>query len=176
MSRHGVVNAERLDLVSWNLARIDALIANDEASARAALNIVFPQPFAPPPETGDVLGFFRTMTINDRSDGLFVSRMIVRRADRMAVGSIGIVTPDEHRLAMIGYSVYPEFEGHGYASEAATVLVNYVLNHSDAEGIWATIAPDNIGSAKVASRAGLMPTGEMREDEGIQLAYWERLR
>ncbi|HRA48351.1 MAG TPA: GNAT family N-acetyltransferase [Thermomicrobiales bacterium] len=176
MHRHDIVASELLDLVGWSLDFVDALIANDEPGASAALNIVFPQPFAPPPETGDVLGFFRTMTINDRSEGLFVSRMIVRRSDRMAVGSIGVVPPDEHGLAMIGYSIYPEFEGLGYASEAATALVTYALNNSAVSGIWATIAPDNIGSAKVASRAGLLPTGEMRDDEGLQLAYWERLR
>ena len=74
-----------------------------------------------------MLGFFREIVRTNERGQLFAPRMIVRKSDRMSVGSIGITSPDEDGYAMIGYSVYPDFEGNGFASEAAKTLVEYGL-------------------------------------------------
>ena len=122
-----VVRTDRLELIPWTKGLIDAFKAGDRAAAEASLDVVFPDPFGPPPETGDVLDFFRQAITSDSSGGAFVPRLIVRIADRMAVGSIGCMPPDESGASMYGYGVYPEFEGNGYASEAARGMVDWAL-------------------------------------------------
>ena len=90
----------------------------------------------------------------------------------MVVGSIGINSPDEHQEAMTGYSVYPDFEGNGYASEAAIALCQWGIARADIRAIRATIAVGHIASEVVSARAGLVQTGEQIEDEGVTLNVW----
>jgi hypothetical protein len=75
-------------------------MANDQAAAERAMSVRFPEPFGPPPETGDILQFFRDSIEHDASNGAFVVRMMVRTDNRMAVGNIGLVAPDEAGRSM----------------------------------------------------------------------------
>jgi RimJ/RimL family protein N-acetyltransferase len=151
-------------------------MANDQAAAERAMSVRFPEPFGPPPETGDILQFFRDSIEHDASNGAFVVRMMVRTDNRMAVGNIGLVAPDEAGRSMYGYSVYPEFEGNGYASEAAKALVDFGLNLDSVKTIYATIPVGHTASEIVSSRAGLILTPNQIEDEGMLLNVWERHR
>ena len=168
------IRTPRLKFVPWTLELVDAFIANDRAAAEQALRVKFPEPFGPPPETGDVLQFFRDSIEHDASNGAFVVRMIVRSEDQMAVGNIGMVAPDEAGRAMYGYSVYPEFEGNGYASEAAKALLDFGLALNSVTAIYATIPVGHRASEIVSTRAGLTNTGTEVEDEGMTLNVWER--
>jgi RimJ/RimL family protein N-acetyltransferase len=171
-----IVQTPRLLLIAWNSALVDAFAANDSLAAADALAIGFPDPFGPPPETSDVMDFFRRMIEDDQSGGAFLPRMIVRTSDRLAVGSIGLLPPDQAGEIMIGYSVYPQFEGHGFASEAATGLVEWGLGLDGVTAIVATIPVGHVASETVATRAGLTVTGRQVEDEGVTLNVWERRR
>ncbi|HEX3302858.1 MAG TPA: GNAT family N-acetyltransferase [Thermomicrobiales bacterium] len=170
------IRTPRLRLVPWTLELIDAFIANDQAAAEQALDVRFPEPFGPPPETGDVLQFFHDSIAYDASNGAFVVRMMVRTEDRMAVGNIGLVAPDEAGRAMYGYSVYPEFEGNGYASEAAKAMVEFGLALDSVQTVYATIPVGHTASEIVSSRAGLTLTPHQIEDEGMILNIWEKSR
>jgi RimJ/RimL family protein N-acetyltransferase len=171
-----IVRTERLELVPWTVAMIDAFITGDRAAAERSLDIVFPEPFAPPPETADVLEFFRAVVDGDESDGAFLPRMIVRREDRMALGSIGCMTPDDSGAAFFGYGVYPTFEGLGYASEAAAGLVDWCLQQPGVEIVRATIPVGHVASEIVSTRAGLQNTGRQEIDGEVTLNVWERSR
>jgi len=155
---------------------IDAFIENDQEAAERSLGLRFPEPFGPPPETGDILQFFRDSIEFDASNGAFVVRVIVRTDDRMAVGNIGLVAPDEAGRSMYGYSVYPEFEGNGYASEAAKALVEFGLTLDSVRTVYATIPVGHTASEIVSSRAGLTLTPNHVQDEGMTLNVWEKSR
>jgi len=170
------IRTSRLILIPWTLELVDAFIENDQAAAERALDVRFPDPFGPPPETGDVLQFFRDSIEHDASNGAFVVHMIVRKDDRMAVGNIGLVAPDEAGRAMYGYSVYPEFEGNGYASEAAKAMVEFGLSLDSVSTVYATIPVGHTASEIVSSRAGLTLTPHQIEDEGMILNVWEKSR
>jgi ribosomal-protein-alanine N-acetyltransferase len=171
-----VVRTERLELVPWTIPLIDAFIAGDRAAAERSLGIVFPEPFTPPPETADVLEFFRAVVEGDESGGAFLPRMIVRRDDRMAVGSIGCMSPDDSGASFFGYGIYPEFEGSGYASEAAVGLVDWCLQQPGVEIVRATIPVGHVASEIVSARAGLSNSCRQEIDGEITLNVWERSR
>ena len=170
------VRTSRLTLVPWTIELVDAFIENDQEAAERSLRVRFPEPFGPPPETGDILQFFRDSIEYDASNGAFVVRMMLRTEDRMAVGNIGLVAPDEAGRSMYGYSVYPEFEGNGYASEAAKALVEFGLTLDSVKTVYATIPVGHTASEIVSSRAGLTLTPNQIEDEGITLNVWEKSR
>jgi RimJ/RimL family protein N-acetyltransferase len=171
-----IIGTERLKLVPWRLELIDGFLMRDRATAESALDVTFPEPFGPPPETGDVLEFFRAMVATDASHGAFLPRLIVRSEDRLAVGSIGINPPDDEGIAVIGYSVYSSLTGQGFASEATAALVEWGLKRPEITAIRATIPVGHTASELVAGRAGLTLTGEQVEDEteGMTLNVWER--
>ena len=171
-----VVRTPRLSLYVWNARLVDAFAAADRVGAQDALGILFPEPFGPPPETEDVLDFFRTMIGQDVSDGVFLPRMMVRDSDLMAIGSIGLLPPDPLGASMIGFSVYPGFEGEGYASEAAAALVEWGVGKDGVTSIFATIPDGHRASEIVAGRAGLKLTGRQIEQDGMTLNVWERGR
>ena len=170
------VRTARLRLIPWNLDLIDAFASGDRALAERALDIEFPEPFAPPPETGDVLEVFRRAVEEDGANGAFLPRMIVRETDSMSVGSIGLGASDERGVSDTGYSVYPQFEGNGYASEAATGLVAWGLQLEGVAAIVATIAVGHFASEIVSQRAGLVKTDRQIEEDGALLNVWERKR
>ncbi|MGI8477260.1 MAG: GNAT family N-acetyltransferase [Thermomicrobiales bacterium] len=171
------IETPRLVLVAWSLPVVDAMIAGDAALLSRSLDVSFPQPFRPPPGIDDALQFFRGRYADDPDAGGWPDRLILRREDRMVVGSAGIFAPGaEDGACALGYGVYPEFEGRGYASEAAAALVAWAFGHRHAASAVAAILPANIASQRVAAKAGLTFTGRTAvEDEG-EMQVWERIR
>jgi RimJ/RimL family protein N-acetyltransferase len=76
----------------------------------------------------------------------------------------------------MGYGVYPEFEGLGYATEAARGLVAWAFEHPSVAVVRATIHSQNIGSRRVATKTGLRQTDQqVNTDDGV-LDVWEIAR
>lgn len=57
--------------------------------------------------------------------------------------------------ADFGYVFAERFWGRGYASEAASTVVDWTFSQSEIYRVWATCHPDNLGSAAVLRKAGL---------------------
>lgn len=64
----------------------------------------------------------------------------------------------------IGYVVNPSYWGHGYATEAATLLVQFGFEKLGLHRIYATCDPRNIGSIKVLEKIGMIREGTIRDD------------
>ncbi|GAA2028322.1 GNAT family N-acetyltransferase [Catenulispora yoronensis] len=93
---------------------------------------------------------------------------IVRRAeDGVAVGTVQATVVDAGRAADVAWVVGAEFQGRGYAAEAAGGMVAWLREHGVAE-VRAHIHPDHAASARVAGRVGLAATGVL-DDDGEQL-------
>lgn len=165
---HRSLETPRLLLPAMTVEDLTALIEDDRQLVASGL--VYPHPFRPPPENADVLVMFREEI---RRGTEWPPRWVVRRADRHVLGSAGLVTPDADGIVLLGYAVYPEFEGHGYASEAALALVGHALRQPGVARVRATIHAHNLGSRKVATRAGLVHTGEIDDPTEGRLEVWE---
>lgn len=91
------------------------------------------------------------------------------RVEGQAIGYVQATITHEGRRAEIAWVVGERWQGHGYASEAARALVDW-LDERGVSTVEAHIHPDHAASAAVARRAGLAPTG--RFDDGERL--WRR--
>lgn len=72
----------------------------------------------------------------------------------------------------IGYGIYPEHEGKGYATECVIALVRWASVQSGVTRIEAETDPDNIASQKVLAKAGFIANGVIGE-EGPRFVWKE---
>lgn len=76
------------------------------------------------------------------------------------VGWIGFGRSDRGVAEMdFAYVVAPQYRGRGYASEALAAVVSFCFEEIGVESVWGECAVDNLRSAAVMQRAGLLPAG-----------------
>ena len=163
-----VLRGPRLDLV---------LVTVEQLLARAAADGPVPLGFDDPTDVlhpdCSPLGFRVPQVLADPSVNPWLVRLAVLRATQEIVGYVNFhAPPDEDGMVEIGYTVLPEHEGNGYATEAAAILWSYAAAHPDVRTLRATVAPDNAVSRHIVEAAGLVHVGEqIDEEDGLELVY-----
>lgn len=96
---------------------------------------------------------------------------IVVRDERLVVGDAGFFGPpaDDGSIE-IGYGIVPSHRRRGYATEAATALIEWALRQPGVQSIVAGCDADNEGSIGTLGRVGFRQT-DRRQDK-----LWWRLR
>jgi RimJ/RimL family protein N-acetyltransferase len=88
--------------------------------------------------------------------GGWVQLSVVERGTGRLVGDVGMSPADgEPGVIKVGYTMAPEVQGRGYATEAVRVLVDYAFDVLDAEVVRAFASAANLPSIRVAEKAGL---------------------
>jgi RimJ/RimL family protein N-acetyltransferase len=77
-----------------------------------------------------------------------------------AVGKLACF-PDGHR-AEIGYLLNRRFWGKGYATEAAACLMKWLFAEGGLWRVWATCDVENLPSARVLEKIGMIREGTLR--------------
>ncbi len=168
------IATDRLDLRPLSADAVQALIDGDLERLQGLTGAVFPLPLEAPPEMSDALPYFVERLRAEPEIAPWWARLLVRRETREAVGSAGFGGgPDEAGTVVIGYSVYPVFHGHGYATEAVRGLVGWALAQPGVARVRATITPDNVASLRVAEKAGLVRVGTDVDEEAGEVEVWE---
>ena len=103
------------------------------------------------------------------SDGV-----VIRRADLLAVGSMGFkAPPDATGTVEIGYAVNRSERGRGYATEMAGGLVAWALNQPGVLRVTAECLARNAASARVLEKLRFDRVGRRSSPEG-ELLLWAR--
>ena len=76
--------------------------------------------------------------------------------------SIEHVYPKHNRVEL-GWSLHPDYQGHGYATEFGVAFINYVFNTTDTHRIHGFIWEGNISSRKLIEKLGFVYEGMNRE-------------
>lgn len=171
-----VISSQRLLLVSLTPEVLAALMQGGRTAAEDALDATFPPSGLVPPLMADALDVFLHIASASLESAAWGARAYIAMDTRGIVGIGGFVgPPDERGFVTMGYSVFPEFQRQGYASEAARALADWALTHPAVTGVQATISPRNIASERVAAYAGLHPTDATEDDpdEG-PVVIWQR--
>lgn len=72
------------------------------------------------------------------------------------IGTIGAYDFDaKERTIEVGMSIAEHCWGHGYATEALSVVIEYLMNEENMHAIQAWCAADNIGSKTVMEKCGM---------------------
>ncbi len=70
---------------------------------------------------------------------------------------------EDARQAEVGFTLRPEFQGHGYATEGVRTLLDYLFGARDKHRITARCDPRNPASAAVLERLGMRREGRLVE-------------
>ncbi len=147
------INTPRLTLFPLTLPIIEAAM-----SGRATLERVLPvRPHDgwPGPDFKDILPLVAESLRADPSYSQWV-RLIAHRADNVAIGTIGVKElPDSTGTVEIGYDIVPDYQGHGYATEAAKALIGWAFSQPGVKRVVAECLSDNVASAHVLQKAGM---------------------
>ena len=105
-------------------------------------------------------------------------RAVVLRSDSRMVGHAGfhgppgVNGPAKPDAVEVGYTVFPEFRGHGYATEAAQALMDWATETHGVRRFIASVAPGNEPSLAIVRKLGFVHTGEQwDEEDGLELVF-----
>lgn len=74
------------------------------------------------------------------------------------------ITSVRHRSAELGFGLGKEARGHGYATQAARLLMEFGFSALGLHRIHAGHHPDNAASSRVLERLGMTREGHLREN------------
>lgn len=100
-----------------------------------------------PPITALVPGEWVQLAITDPSGAL--------------IGDLGVHLDEGGAVATVGYTLAPEHQGRGLATEAVGAVVDRLFDHG-VHRIAATLDPDNVASARLVERLGFRYEGRLR--------------
>jgi RimJ/RimL family protein N-acetyltransferase len=100
---------------------------------------------------------------------------LVRRTDNAVIGNCGFKgPPSPDGVVEIAYGVAPDYQGKGYATEAAQALVTYALNISTVSVVRAHTLPEPNASTRVLTKCGFRRVGEVMDPDDGLVWRWEK--
>ena len=76
------------------------------------------------------------------------------KATGALVGRVGFTNHPGWPAFELGWTIVPEYQGRGYATEAARMLLQYAFDELKQDRVTSLIHPDNAPSIKVAKKLG----------------------
>ncbi len=100
-----------------------------------------------------------------RSDHLWYTYwLIVLHQAPYGAGLIGFKgIPNPLGEAEIGYGIEPAYQGKGYMTEAARLLVEWAFQSGRCQAVLAETLPDNLPSQRVLQKVGMRQYGKVDE-------------
>lgn len=80
---------------------------------------------------------------------------IIRKSDGVKLGSCGLYDREGLEINDIGFALLPNYEGQGYAYEAARMLMSGAQQDFGVQAISAITTEENISSQKLIEKLGL---------------------
>lgn len=100
---------------------------------------------------------------------------IVQLKEQRLIGLCGFVgPPDAEGAVEIAYVIAPDFEGQGYATEAAKLLVQYALASGRVRSVRAHTLPVGSASTRVLQKCGFQHCAELIDPVDGPIWRWER--
>ena len=161
----------RLRLVPATAALVGAEIGDPAAFAQA-LDAAVPANW-PPDELADALPFFlQQLTDHPECTGWLAWYGILRgdtsNAPAILIASGGFLGPPVAETVEIGYSVLPQYQRWGYATEMMSALTDWASTQTGVQHLLAETTTDNVASLRVLEKLGFAPVGAGRDAGSIR--------
>jgi ribosomal-protein-alanine N-acetyltransferase len=99
----------------------------------------------------------------------------VHKIDNVVIGMCGFAgPPDSDGVVEIAYSIAPDYEGRGYATEAAGALIEFASQSSHVRTISAYTLREINASTRVLEKCDFRKTGELIDSENNPVWRWEK--
>jgi len=154
-----VIDTARLTLIPATGPLVQAEIGNQDAFSQF-LGAMVPENW-PPELLADVIELFlEQLERHPEMAGWLSWYWVLREKERILVGCGGFKGPPRQDGSVeIGYSVLPQYQGHGYASEAVGGLIDWAFEHGKVSHVFAETAPENKPSIGLLEKLGFRAIG-----------------
>jgi RimJ/RimL family protein N-acetyltransferase len=158
------LEAGQARLEPLSAAALEALAARDGLRFRAITGLPVADDVRPPPLMQDALPFV-VEQLRHHPDATEWWMWAIALDGRFA-GTVGFAgPPDPEGSVQVGYSVLPEWQGRGVATDALRGIVGWAFGHPEVRRVRATIPPWNAPSIRVAEKVGFARAGTDHDDE-----------
>lgn len=105
--------------------------------------------------------------LTHQGDNLMLA--IEERAAGTLIGSANLIwRSQQHQQGEIGYTLHPDFQGHGYASEAARAMLEFGFHDMDLHRICGVCDERNQRSRRLMERIGMQQEALLRQVEWVK--------
>jgi ribosomal-protein-alanine N-acetyltransferase len=169
-----IIHSARLDLIAMPPAFLDASFNGDLQTASRLIGLTIPQDWL------DAKWLMEMRLIKMRENPAlepWLLRAIGLRETKTMIGFIGFHTlPGADYLnsyapgsVEFGYTIFPDYRGKGYASEAAGALMDWATREHGVTRFVVSISPTNEPSLRVAQKFGFRKVGSFNDpEEGVE--------
>jgi RimJ/RimL family protein N-acetyltransferase len=113
-------------------------------------------------------------SLQEKGDKLTLAAILPN--ENRVIGEVSLLLKKpEHHAAEIGYVFNPHYQGHGYASEAAGMMLKIGFEHYNFHRICARCDARNIASYKVMERLGMRREAHHIQNEFINGEWTDEL-
>lgn len=88
---------------------------------------------------------------------------MVLKGTQTFLGDLCFKGPAKNHAVEVGYGLLPEYQGHGYATEALQAMTAWAFRQKDVAFVEAETEPGNAASQRVLEKCGFVPDGDGRE-------------
>jgi RimJ/RimL family protein N-acetyltransferase len=169
-----IIRTDRLDLVPATLALVEADIESPEALARL-LGAAVPSSWPPGEYDRAAMEFFRDRLSESPEAvgwyGWYAVHRSVEPHGSVLVGCGGYLGPPAaDGVVEIGYSIVPESQRLGFATELVHALLSRAFSMPQVVGVIAHTTSTNLGSVRVLEKCGFSLVGPGREPGTVRYA------
>lgn len=150
-----VFETKRLKLRRPRMSDADDIFNNYASDPEVTRYVTWP----PYNDRIEVAPFLRSQ-LSRWDSGEEYSWVLTLSAEDRAIGMIGCRAPQH--AADIGYVLGRAYWGHGYATEAATAIVDWASRLETIYRVWAVCDVENEASAQVLEKVGMQREGILR--------------
>lgn len=168
-----IQTTDRLRLIAGTEALAAAEI-KDKPEFAKLLGALVPETW-PPNNLRDVSGYFYALYEEHPEWQGWLTWYAVRIDNDYPIlcGGVGFKgPPDKRGMVEIGYSILPEFEGQGLATEMVAGMVQWAKQQPEVKHIEAETNIDNEASIRVLEKNSFICAGAGLEPNTIRFVYW----
>ncbi|HEX2220329.1 MAG TPA: GNAT family N-acetyltransferase [Gemmatimonadales bacterium] len=169
---HPLVHTQRLDLSPLTAEAIEALLSGDRERLRRLTRARFRRA-APPPYMAEALPVVLQRLRQQPEEAPWWNWLVVDRESGEAVGSVAFGGPvNPEGAVLVGYAMYSEHEGRGFATEAVRAMVTWAFSQPGVREVRALAPVWNTPALRVAENVGMRPVASEEDDDvGEVLLY-----
>lgn len=169
-----VLRTDRLEVIAATL-ELTLLELESAKALAAALDVTEPRSWPPPLNDESSQRWFLNKLQSDPGIAGWTMWYFVlcSGGQRELVGNGGFKGPPQQGIVEVGYSILPEHQRNGYATEATVALVNWAFSHQEVDRVAAETLPRLKPSLSVMRKCGMRYMRPGKEEEGMQTVHYE---
>jgi [ribosomal protein S5]-alanine N-acetyltransferase len=173
-----VIVSDRLELILLSPQAIEAILEGRRADAERELDASIPAGWPNEHDAGFLRYRQRQLERTPQAEPWLVRAVILREPARRMIGHAGfhgqpgVNGKQDPEAVELGYTIFEQHRGHGYATEAAQALMDWAEAEKGIHRFIASVAPTNDPSLAIVKKLGFVQTGEQwDEEDGLELVF-----